>query len=54
MKSEHDPPSDSTFASFKDTMRKILRVSKSELDEIRREEAAKKQRLAKAKRPPAV
>jgi hypothetical protein len=42
-------PSDSAFAHFKESMRKLLSVSKSELDEIRKQEAAKK-RLAKAKR----
>lgn len=51
MKTDQDIPSDSpSFAHFKESMRKLLSVSKAELDAELRKEAAKKRRSAKAKR----
>jgi hypothetical protein len=49
MPAKEVPAGNEEFANFKNTMRKLLSVSKAELDQIRKEEAAKK-KAAKAKK----
>jgi hypothetical protein len=50
MQPPSEPSPGSPFANFKESMRKILSVSKTELDQIRKKEVAKKKRQKNAKR----